>query len=142
MNSSKKKILLTGASGNMGRHGMEELLDRSDRFEVTALVLPTDKDRRIMEPYINRGVKAVWGDLTCYEDVLKGVSGADIVLHVGGLVSPLADTMPELTMKVNVGGAQNIVSAILAQPDPDQVKLVYIGTDRKPPSPHSLGTGG
>jgi nucleoside-diphosphate-sugar epimerase len=128
LNSSKKKILLTGASGNMGRHGMEELLQRTDRFEITALVLSTDKDRRIMEPYIQRGVKVIWGDLVCYEDVLEAIKGTDYVLHVGGLVSPLADTMPELTMKVNVGGAKNIVRAIQAQPDPDHIKLVYIGT--------------
>ena len=128
MSNSKKKVFLTGASGNMGRHGMEELLKREDRFAITALALPTEKDRQIMEPYIERGVKVIWGDLTCFEDVLEGVKGADYVLHVGGLVSPLADTMPELTMKVNVGGAKNIVRAIQSQPDPDQIKLVYIGT--------------
>ena len=77
MGNSKKQIFLTGASGNMGQHGMEELLKREDRFEITALVLPTEKDRQIMEPYINRGVKVIWGDLTCYEDVLEGVTGAD-----------------------------------------------------------------
>jgi nucleoside-diphosphate-sugar epimerase len=81
-----------------------------------------------MASYIKKGVKVIWGDLTCYEDVLEGVSGTDIVLHVGGMVSPLADTQPDLTMKVNVGAAQNIVRAIKAQTDPDQVKLVYIGT--------------
>jgi len=128
MSSTKKRIFLTGASGNMGQHGLEEFLKREDRFELTALVLPTEKDRQIMEPYINRGVKVIWGDLTSYEDVLEGVKGSDYVLHVGGLVSPLADTMPELTMKVNVGGAKNIIRAIQAQADPDRIKLVYIGT--------------
>lgn len=126
--NSKKRIFLTGASGNMGRAGLDALLDRSDRFSVVALVPPTDIDRRIMAPYEQRGVAVIWGDLTCYEDVLRGVDGADFVLHVGGLVSPLADAMPELTMKVNVGAAQNIVRAIQAQPDPDRIHLVYIGT--------------
>jgi len=70
----------------------------------------------------------VWGDLVCYEDVLRGVTGSDYVLHVGGLVSPLADTMPELTMKVNIGGAENVVRAIKAQKDPNHIRLVYIGT--------------
>jgi nucleoside-diphosphate-sugar epimerase len=127
-NPNKKRILLTGATGNMGCHGLEELLDRDDRFQVSAFVLPTDKERQIIAPYQKRGVNVIWGDLTSYEDVLRGVSGADIVLHVGALVSPLADTLPELTMNVNVGGTKNIVQAILAQPDPDQIKLVYIGS--------------
>ena len=125
---SKKQIFLTGATGNMGRHGLDELLARDDRFQVTALVLPTETDRQIFAPYQKRGVKVLWGDLTCYQDVLQGVSEADIVLHVGAMVSPLADSMPELTMKVNVGGTRNIVRAIQSQPDPDRIKLVYIGT--------------
>ena len=128
MRNSKKRIFLTGASGHMGRAGLDTLLERGDRFEVVALVPPTEKDRRIMQPYVRRGVKVIWGDLTCYEDVLQGVTSADYVLHVGGLVSPLADSRPELTMKVNVGAAQNIVRAIHAQPEPDRVHLVYIGS--------------
>lgn len=112
----------------MGSAGLDVLLERRDRFEVITLALPTKKDRRILAPYIERGVKVVWGDLTCYEDVFACVSAADIVLHVGGMVSPLADSQPELTMKVNVGAAENIVRAIQAQPEPDRVFLVYIGT--------------
>ncbi len=125
---TKKRVFLTGATGNMGRHILEELLSRSDRFEVTAFVMPTERDRQLIAPYQKHGVNVVWGDLTSFEDVLRGVSGVDIVLHVGALVSPLADSMPELTMKVNAGGTRNVVSAILAQPEPDRIKLVYIGT--------------
>ncbi|MCJ7716026.1 MAG: NAD(P)-dependent oxidoreductase [Anaerolineales bacterium] len=128
MSESRKKIFLTGATGNMGRATLDELLQRGDRFEVITLVLPTAKDRRIITPYQEQGVEVVWGNLTNYEDVLEGVSEADIILHVGGLVSPLADTQPELTMKVNVGAAQNIVRAIQSQPDPDRINLVYIGS--------------
>jgi nucleoside-diphosphate-sugar epimerase len=128
MQDSKKRIFLTGASGHMGGAVLDALLERNNRFEVVALVLPTEKDHRIMAHYVRRGVKVIWGDLTRYEDVLEGVTGAEFVLHVGGLVSPLADSLPELTMKVNVGAAQNIVRAIRAQPEPDRVHLVYIGT--------------
>lgn len=128
MTHTKKRILLTGASGKMGQATLKELFQRADRFQVTALALDTPSDRKILAPYQQQGLRVVWGDLTNYQDVLTGVSGADLVLHVGGLVSPLADTMPELTMRVNVGGAENVTRAILAQPDPDRVKLVYIGT--------------
>ncbi len=123
----------------MGHEGFKQLLDRRDRFNIVALVLPSKADRKKMAPYEGMpGVKIVWGDLTRYEDVLQGVTGADYVLHVGGLVSPMADYHPELTTKVNIGAAQNIVKAIKAQPNADQVKLVYIGTvaqtgDRNPP---------
>jgi nucleoside-diphosphate-sugar epimerase len=138
MGNSTKRIFLTGASGYMGRAVLDALLERSDHFSVVALVLPTEQDRRIIASYLKRGVEVVWGDLTNYEDVLEGVTGADFVLHVGGLVSPLADTQPELTMKVNVGAAENIVRAIHSQPESDRVHLVNIGTvaqtgNRPPP---------
>ena len=128
MPTSKKKIFLTGASGNMGQATLNELLEKEGHFEVTALALPTRKDRQILAPYQKKGLKVIWGDLVSYQDVLRGVSGADYVLHVGGMVSPMADTKPELTMKVNVGGAENIVRAIKAQKDPHHIKLAYIGT--------------
>lgn len=136
---NKKTIFLTGASGNMGHEGFKQLLDRRDRFNIVTLVLPTEKDKKIMSPYENEsGVKIVWGDLTNYNDVLKCVKGADYVLHVGGMVSPAADYMPTLTNKVNIGAVKNIVNAIKAQPNKDSIKLVYIGTvaetgDRNPP---------
>ncbi len=135
----KKTIFLTGASGNMGGAALGELLQRSDRFRVKALTLPKDVRHPTLRRYAGHpGLEIVWGDLTNYEDVLRGVSGADQVLHIGGLVSPLADRFPELTLKVNVGVARNIVQAIKAQPDPDRIQLVYIGTvaqtgHREPP---------
>ncbi|GAB3298359.1 NAD-dependent epimerase/dehydratase family protein [Hymenobacter tenuis] len=136
---TKKTIFLTGASGNMGHEGLKQLLERRDRFDIVALALPTKKDRKIMSPYERLpGVKIVWGDLTVYEDVLRCVAGSDFVLHVGGMVSPAADYLPALTTKVNIGAARNIVKAIQAQPNREEIKLVYIGTvaqtgDRNPP---------
>ena len=99
----------------------------------------SDKNKKLFEVYANDPcVKLVWGDLTNYDNVLEAVTGADYVLHVGGMVSPAADYYPLKTLKTNVSAAENIVRAIKAQPDPDKVKVVYIGTvaetgDRNPP---------
>ena len=123
----------------MGKEGLKQLVARLDKFNITVLVLPSPKDKAIIAPYENMpGVKVVFGNLTKYDDVLKCVTGADYVLHVGGMVSPAADYLPELTTKVNVGAVKNILKAIKAQQNPDSVKLVYIGTvaqtgDRNPP---------
>lgn len=133
-----KKIFLTGASGNMGSMGLKELL-KDPENKIVTLVLPTEKDREIMKPYENNPrVEIHWGDLTNYYDVKACVKNADIVLHVGAFVSPAADYYPEKAMKVNYGSTVNIIRAIKEQPDPDHIKLVYIGTvaetgDRMPP---------
>jgi len=126
---SKPAVLLTGATGNMGREVLRCLRERTDKPAIRIFVHPDDGARPAAAALVREsGADVVWGDLTRYEDVLRAVTGSDWVLHVGGLVSPLADRFPDLTQRVNVGGAANIVRAIQAQPDPDRVKLVYIGT--------------
>lgn len=125
----KKTVFLTGATGNMGGSAMEELLRRRDRFDTVILARPSKKNREKLRKYSGiPELKIIWGDLTSYEDVLKGVSGSDYVLHVGGMVSPAADMYPEKTMKVNVLAAQNVVKAVKAQPDPDKIGVIYVGS--------------
>ena len=136
---NKKTVFLTGATGNMGWAGFKELHARKDRFDIRLLARDSRKNRRKLAPYMSDdSVTIVWGDLTCYEDVLAGVSGSDYVLHVGGMVSPAADYYPEKTLKVNVTAAENVVRAVLAQDNASQIKVVYIGSvaqygDRNPP---------
>lgn len=134
----KKKIFLTGASGSMGSMGLKEIL-KDENNTVVTLVLPTERDRKIMEEYKdNPRVQIYWGDLTNYEDVKTCVQGVDMVLHVGAFVSPEADSHPKKAMQVNYGSTINIINAIKEQPNKDSIKLVYIGTvaetgDRMPP---------
>lgn len=135
----KTTVFLTGATGNMGWAGFQELYKRKDRFDIRILARKSKKNQKMLSGYTNDpAVNIVWGDLTCYKDVLAGVTGSDIVLHVGGMVSPAADYYPEKTLKTNVSAAQNVVDAVLAQPNVSDMKVVYIGSvaqygDRNPP---------
>ena len=134
----KKTIFLTGGTGNMGWAGFQELLEKG-KFNIRLLVRDSKKNRKKLSTYASDPrVTIIWGDLTRYEDVLRGVEGADYVLHVGGMVSPAADYYPEKTLKVNVTAAENVVKAILAQPNASEIRTVYIGSvaqygDRNPP---------
>ena len=126
---SKKTVALTGSSGTMGFQGFLELYARKNEFNIVLLNRDSKKNREKFAQYMDDpSIRFVWGDLTNYDDVLDMVTGADYVLHVGGMVSPAADYYPVKTQKTNVAAAQNIVNAIKAQPDPDAVKVVYIGT--------------
>ena len=134
----RKTVFITGATGNMGWAGFQELL-KKDKFDIRLLARDSRKNRKKLAPYLSHpNVTVVWGDLTRYEDVLQGTKGADYVLHVGGMVSPAADYYPEKTLKVNVLSAENVVKAVLAQPNASEIKVVYIGSvaqygDRNPP---------
>ena len=93
----------------MGWAGFQELLKKR-KFNIRLLARDSKKNRKKLAPYLSDpSVTVIWGDLTRYEDVLQGVSGADYVLHVGGMVSPAADYYPEKTLKVNVTAAENVV---------------------------------
>ena len=137
--NKKKTVLLTGASGTMGWASFQKLYAQKDKYRLVLLLRGSKKNKDLFAPYVNDpDVRLVWGDLTSYEDVLESVRGTDIVLHVGGMVSPASDYFPKATMKTNVTAARNIVDAIKAQPNPDAIRAVYIGTvaqtgDRNPP---------
>lgn len=132
-----KTVFLTGATGTMGGAGLQELLRYPDQYKVRVLARPSQKNKAKLAVYVNQ-IEIVWGDLTKYEDVLKGVTGSDVVLHVGGMVSPQADYRPTQTRKTNLTAAKNIRDAVLAQPIDKQPKVVYIGSvaqmgDRREP---------
>ena len=127
--AQKKTVFLTGASGNMGYQSFLEFIKHKDEFNINVLLRDSEKNRKKFAGYLNDpSVKIVWGDLKNYEDVKRGVDGADYVLHVGGMVSPAADYYPTRTVVTNTTAARNVVDAVKAQPNPDAVKVVYIGT--------------
>ena len=135
-NQKKTTVFLTGATGTMGWAGLQELLRHAEHYNVRILARPSEKNKKKLAPIVDK-IEVVWGDLTNYDDVLRGVSGADIVLHVGGMVSPQADYKPRATRKVNLTAAENVKNAVLAQGE-NQPKVVYIGSvaqmgDRREP---------
>lgn len=125
----KRTVFLTGATGSMGSATLRELLRRRARYDIVILARDSRHGRRELRPYMREpGVRIVWGDLRDYEAVLECVTGADYVLHTAALISPAADRDPALTEQVNVGSIRNILAAIAAQPNPDLVHLVTVGS--------------
>ena len=132
----KTTVFLTGATGTMGWAGLQELLAHKEDYNMRVLARPSNKNKELLGP-LAADVEVVWGDLRKYEDVLRGVTGADVVLHVGGMVSPKADYQPTQTRKINMTAAENVVKAVLAQGE-HQPKVVYVGSvaqmgDRREP---------
>ena len=119
------KVLLTGATGVMGAAGLRELR-KSGLHDITLLVRDSKKNRRFVAPMSD--VRVVWGDLRDYAAVRRAVEGADIILHVGGMVSPAADWHPELCYKTNTEAMANIIKAVEKIGGKDRVKVVYIGS--------------
>ncbi|MCI6465765.1 MAG: FAD-dependent oxidoreductase [Faecalicatena sp.] len=124
----KKVVFLTGATGTMGQETMKQLLSRSSRFKTRILARPSEKNKALLKKYMCPALEIVWGDMADYDTILKCVTGADYVLHVGAMVSPMADDFPEKTLYTNIGSTLNIIKAIKEQPDPDAVHFAYVAT--------------
>ena len=75
---AKTTVFLTGATGNMGWAGFQELYKRKDRFDIRLLARDSRKNHKMLDRYQDDpAVTVIWGDLTRYEDVLAGVTGSD-----------------------------------------------------------------
>lgn len=128
-NPGRHTVFITGATGVMGFATLEELARRGNRHNLRILARPSKKNRKKLSRFAGAGnVEIIWGDLRKADDVERALGNADIVLHIGGMVSPLADHYPEKAMKINTEAAANIVAAIKKRKDADKVGLVYIGS--------------
>lgn len=131
MNSEKTRVFLTGATGVMGTAGLKELLKYPENYSITVLARDTKINHKKLKLYESEGVKVIWGDLLDESKIRDGIKNSDVVLHVGGMVSPIAEHYPEKTMKVNVGSMQLISNCVkdIENKNPGRIiKVVYIGS--------------
>ncbi len=108
---NRKKILVTGAAGAVGREVIAELARASGHLEIRALDLPGRTSHRILKPYRNR-IEFIPGSIEDSETVARAVKGVDIVIHLAAIIPPLADENPDLAGRVNVWGTHNVINAI------------------------------
>lgn len=103
------KILVTGASGLLGAHLLQELLKQGD--ELVALYRS-----EIPAPFTageNEKIHWVQGDILDVVLLVDLMQDCDRVYHCAGLVSFNPSKAEEL-MKINVEGTANVVNAALA----------------------------
>ena len=99
-----RTVMLTGATGYLGRHVLHELLRRD--WKVRALV----RDPRRLPQGLPATVTAVAGDLVDAASVESAARGADAIVHVGALS---ADWWPDPDefRRVNVFGTEHVLRA-------------------------------
>ncbi len=123
-----RTIAMTGATGVMGTPTLRLLASKPDKYKIRVIARPTSKNRRFLRKFADKGVEVVWGDLMSAQDCRRLVEGADVVLHIGGIVSPAADWMPHRTLEVNTGSIRNLIDGIKGAGQTDTTRLVYIGS--------------
>lgn len=104
----KIKVLITGASGNVGIELLKQMVEQTDLFDITAFDLNKPEIIKKLSPYKN-SARLEFGDITNQDDVNRVCKDKDYVAHLAALIPPKADELPNLAKKINVDGTRNIV---------------------------------
>ena len=124
------KVALTGASGNMGKECLRQLLELDEVEKVKILVRRTQRDKQFAATarrLYGKRMETVWGDLSDAESCKRLVADTDYVFHVGAIIPPASDHDPEGTKLANLVGTRNMVDAVEAMGE-KQPKFVHIST--------------
>jgi nucleoside-diphosphate-sugar epimerase len=112
------KALVTGATGFIGSHVADRLLERDDT--VRALVRPSSDVSYLKE----RGVELVSGDITDPASLPAAVAGIDVVYHAAAMVS---DWGPWRDFEaITVEGTRNVLEAAAQAGVP---RFLHVSTD-------------
>jgi len=108
--SAKPKILLTGASGTIGREVLRRLLEKQN-FELVVFDKRTLETALFYRPFRDR-IRLIYGDLVNHSDILSLNEKFDIVIHLAAILSPKADRHPELAEQINVTATKVLINQL------------------------------
>src|SRR4030042_644687 len=103
------RVLITGGAGRLGITVCKAFLH--DGFQVRAFDLDTPVNQKSVKR-LNGKAEVMWGDITRPDSVKKALEEIDAVVHMAGILPPVAYEKPKLAAKVNVGGTRIIVDMV------------------------------
>ncbi|HEV7298995.1 MAG TPA: NAD(P)-dependent oxidoreductase [Tepidisphaeraceae bacterium] len=103
--TTKRRVLVTGAAGNIGSYFAEH---SHQRYEMVLMEHELDDDTKKIEKY----GKVVQGDVTDLEQMKQLCQGIDTVLHLAANPSPSATW--DSVLNVNIAGTYNTMVAAKA----------------------------
>jgi nucleoside-diphosphate-sugar epimerase len=106
------KVLVTGASGNIGFSAVQELLKQG--HTVRCFDLPT-KANETKARRLGGKAEVVWGDIRQAEQVAALVRDQDVIVHLAAILPPDVDERLEVAEAVNVGGLRAVLAAAAQQ---------------------------
>jgi nucleoside-diphosphate-sugar epimerase len=100
-------VLVTGATGFIGRHLTERLI--AEKVHVRVLALPEED----MSAFDHLGVEIVRGDVLDYESVQQAASNCQRIFHLAARTEASGPSMKDFE-EVNVQGTANVARAALS----------------------------
>ena len=132
-----KRVLLTGAFGNVGANALAQLCDQG--YETFAFDVPTVRNQKWAKR-LSRSFRfrVIWGDLRSVDSVSQAVDQArpEAILHLAAVIAPTAYVIPEVAYDVNVNGTRNLLAVAKAQSSPPTVVFTSSYSVHGPRNPY------
>jgi len=103
------RVLLTGGAGRLGITICKSLLQGGNQVRI--FDLDNAVNRKSIKA-LHGSAEIYWGDITQPDSVRPALEDVDMVIHMAGILPPLAENNPKLAKKVNIGGTQILVDSI------------------------------
>lgn len=116
---NKEKILLTGATGFVGKHLTNALL--KDGYKIKALI----RENSNTEDLDKKSLSLVCGDIKDKTSLCEATKDTDIVIHAAALMANYEHLAKEEFYQVNVTGTQNLLNASMKN---DIKHFIHIST--------------
>ena len=105
-----KKVLVTGAAGNVGINVIRYLLAEG-KYDITAIDLPNKYVYNRLKRYRKR-INIIYGDILDGNTVYELIKDQDFIIHLASCLPPLSNLKDKLAETIEVNGTENIVRAI------------------------------
>jgi UDP-N-acetylglucosamine 4,6-dehydratase/5-epimerase len=125
---NKKNILITGGTGSFGKKYTKTILERFNPNKIIIFSRDELKQYEMNEIYNNECMRYFIGDVRDLDRLKQGMKDVDIVIHAAALKQvPASEYNPMECIKTNIHGAENVISAALAN---NVAKVIALSTDK------------
>ena len=109
---SKKKILITGATGFIGSHLTELCVKKGFKVSAFDRYNPQYNLNCLKDSKYKKDINFIFGDIRDYDSVYKASKGMDVIFHLAALIGiPYSYYSPMAYIKTNIEGTYNILEA-------------------------------
>ena len=123
-----KSILITGGTGSFGHHCVEMIFKNYAPKKVVIFSRDELKQYEMAQKFTYPEMRYFLGDVRDAERLVQAMRGIDYVIHAAALKQvPAAEYNPMECIKTNVHGAQNVITAAIAN---EVEKVIALSTDK------------
>ena len=129
MDLRDKTILITGGTGSFGKACTRWLLDNAEPRAIRIFSRDELKQTELQASYPGEErLRFLIGDIRDRERLIRATRGVDLIIHAAALKHvPVCEYNPFEAVQTNIIGAENVVSAAIAN---DVPKTMFLSTDK------------